>query len=93
MSFFYREFKLSDAQPSKSKQAAVEKRQRQQEQELSLQPGTFNGRGRSQSAGPQRPVDEQRLEQLSRPKTAHWEKCKYVCLSLMSSCLSDVLLL
>ena len=25
------------------------------------------------------PTGDQRLEQLARPKTAHWDKCKYVC--------------
>lgn len=89
--FQRREFKLSEAQPSRSKQAAVERQQQQQGQELSFQPRTSNGQVRSKSAGPQRPVGGQRLEQLSRPKTGHWEKCKYVHLFLVSSCLPDVM--
>lgn len=81
MAMLCREFNLSEAHPSKSRQAAVERRQQQLGQEPSFQQRTSNPRGRSQSAGPQRPQGEQRLEQLSRPKTAHWEKCEYVCLT------------
>ena len=81
MALLCREFNLSEAHPSKSRQAAVERRQQQLGQEPSFQQRTSYPQGRSQSAGPQRPQGEQRLEQLSRPKTAHWEKCEYMCLA------------
>ncbi|KAL3139243.1 hypothetical protein ABBQ32_006011 [Trebouxia sp. C0010 RCD-2024] len=72
-----REFNLSGAHPKTSKQAALERHeQQQQQQEDNLRPhGCSSGRGRSQSVGKQRGSGEQRLEQLARPKTAHWDKC------------------
>lgn len=79
----FREFNLSGAHPKMSKQAVLERRQQQQQQDddLGFRPSTSGGRGRSQSAGRQRAAGEQRLEQLARPKIAHWDKCKYVCVS------------
>jgi len=75
-----REFNLSGAHPKMSKQAVLERRQQQQhDDDLTFRPNTSGARGRSQSAGRQRPTGDQRLEQLARPKTAHWDKCKYVC--------------
>ena len=75
-----REFNLSGAHPKMSKQAVLERRQQQQhDDDLTFRPTTNGPRGRSQSAGRQRPAGDQRLEQLARPKTAHWDKCKYVC--------------
>lgn len=73
----------ADSSARTSRQAVQEKQQQQalQAQHLSFQAGKAHAKQRSQSVGPQRPVGEQRLEQLSRPKTAHWAKCKYVCLS------------
>ena len=75
-----REFNLSGAHPKMSKQAVLERRQQQQhDDDLTYRPITSAPRGRSQSAGRQRPTGDQRLEQLARPKTTHWDKCKYVC--------------
>jgi len=75
-----RVFNLSGAHPKMSKQAVLERRQQQQhDDDLTFRPNTSAPRGRSQSAGRQRPTGDQRLEQLARPKTAHWDKCKYVC--------------
>lgn len=76
-----REFNLSGAHPKTSKQAALERHeQQQQQQEDNLRPhGCSSGRGRSQSVGKQRGSGEQRLEQLARPKTAHWDKCECMC--------------
>lgn len=71
---------MSGAHPKMSKQAVLERRQQQQhDDDLTFRPNTSAPRGRSQSAGRQRPTGDQRLEQLARPKTAHWDKCKYVC--------------
>ena len=61
-----------------SKQAALERRQQQQDDDLTFRPNTSGHRGRSQSAGRHRPTGEQRIEQLARPKTAHWDKCECV---------------
>ena len=76
-----REFNLSGAHPRTSKQAALERReqQQQQQQEDGLRAHACSGRGRSQSVGKQRATGEQRLEQLARPKTAHWDKCECMC--------------
>ena len=79
-SLVYREYKPSSSQQHASKQAALQ----QQATEVGLR-AMYSGKGRSQSAGRQRPTGEQRLEQLARPKTAHWDKCEYVCSSLASS--------
>ena len=80
--FYYmccREFNLSGAHPKTSKQAALE-RHEQQQQDSKMRPHTCSsGRGRSQSAGKQRGTGEHRLEQLARPKTAHWDKCECMC--------------
>ncbi|DBA84161.1 TPA: hypothetical protein ACH3X1_006628 [Trebouxia sp. C0004] len=71
-----REFNLSGAHPNMSKQAVLERRQQQQHNDdLTFRSNTGAPRGRSQSAGRQRPTGDQRLEQLARPKTAHWDKC------------------
>ena len=69
---------MSSRHPQTARQAALQRQ--------ASDPG-FKGskpavRGRSQTAGRQRATGEQRLEQLARPKTAHWDKCKYVCSSL-----------
>ena len=76
-----REFNLSSAHPKTSKQAALERHeQQQQQQDINLRPhACSSGRGRSQSVGKQRATGEQRLEQLARPKTAHWDKCECMC--------------
>ena len=75
-----REFNLSGAHPKMSKQAVLERRQQQQHaDDLTYRPNASAPRGRSQSASRQRPIGDQRLEQLARPKTTHWDKCKYVC--------------
>lgn len=81
MYLWCREFNLSAAHPKTSKQAALERHeQQQQQQEDSLRPhACSSGRGRSQSVGKQRGTGEQRLEQLARPKTAHWDKCECMC--------------
>ena len=74
-----REFNLSGAHPKTSKQAALE-RHEQQQQDSNMRPHACSGgRGRSQSVGKQRATGEQRLEQLARPKTAHWDKCECMC--------------
>ncbi|DBA71623.1 TPA: hypothetical protein ACH3X2_001084 [Trebouxia sp. C0005] len=72
-----REFNLSGAHPKMSKQAVLERRQQQQQHDddLTFRPNVTGSQGRSQSAGKQRPTGDQRLEQLARPKTAHWDKC------------------
>ena len=78
-----REFNLSSAHPKTSKQAALERheqQQQQQQQDSNMRPHACSGgRGRSQSVGKQRATGEQRLEQLARPKTAHWDKCECMC--------------
>lgn len=77
---YCREFKLSSAHPKTSKQAALERHEQQQQQDSSMRPHICSsGRGRSQSVGKQRASGEQRLEQLARPKTAHWDKCECMC--------------
>lgn len=69
---------MSGAHPKMSKQAALERRQQQQDDDLTFRPNTSGHRRRSQSAGRHRPTGGQRIEQLARPKTAHWDKCECV---------------
>ena len=79
ISLICREFNLSGPHPKMSKQAMLERRQQQQDDALTSRPSASGPRARSQSAGRGRPSGEQRIEQLARPKTAHWDKCEYVC--------------
>ena len=78
----FREFNLSGAHHKASKQAALgrhEQQQQQQQSDLTFRPHVCSsGRGRSQSVGKQRASGDQRLEQLARPKTAHWDKCEHL---------------